>query len=115
MDLYCPQCGEPWDIDSLHEEAEARYGLPYYKTRDDQTHGRRNPAWVEKEYQEVFNRVRAEFQVKGCDALHAIGGHCEPPSEWGKTRARLASAAYDLLGDDIDGAAAMLEDWEGGY
>ena len=24
MDIYCARCGEPWDIDSLHEEVNAR-------------------------------------------------------------------------------------------
>ncbi len=30
MDLVCPTCGEYWDFDSLHEEAQERYGIPYY-------------------------------------------------------------------------------------
>jgi hypothetical protein len=29
---------------------------------------------------------------------------------FGLTKAEAASAMYDLLGDDIDGAAAMLDD-----
>lgn len=25
MDIYCPTCGEPWDIDSLHEVDDKTY------------------------------------------------------------------------------------------
>jgi hypothetical protein len=49
----------------------------------------------------------AQFRVVGCEALgfgHEYVG--------GDGRAHVASTIYDLLGDDMDGAAAMLEDAE---
>ncbi len=90
MDIYCPRCGEPWDNDCLHEEAEERKNLHLpggdYKT------------------------VLRQFQSEGCQALHAAygAGQCERSNS---LRASVASAMYDLLGDDVDGAAAMMEDF----
>jgi hypothetical protein len=90
MDLHCPSCGEPWDFDTLHEEVSAR-------KEDGQ-----NDATYEK--------VAAEFRAKGCNALatsHGPQRHCTPDNN-----APVRQAIYDLLGDDMDGAAAMLEDAE---
>lgn len=111
MDLYCPRCGEPWDIDSLHEEAELRIGGrdAYLRLRA------ADRPRAEEHYGRVFKEVSESFRREGCVALRefrATTEPCEPRSNGGETRAALASAAYDLLGDDIDGAAAMLEDWE---
>lgn len=85
MDIYCPTCTEPWDNDSLHEEASAS--------------GR------------TYAAVAADFCRQGCKALGEAFGpqpHCQAsiPDE------RVA-AVYGLLGDDMDGAAAMLEDLRG--
>lgn len=83
MDLYCGTCGEPWDNDSLHEEAAER-GSDY-------------------------RTVAADFRMAGCNALSTAFGpqFCGPRDT---ERAAVASAMYDLLGDDMDGAAAMMDD-----
>ena len=81
MDLLCQRCGEPWD---------------YLYIRHD-------------EGPETWNRFR---QGKGCP-------YCEDqPEENFKGRAedtafaRQAQAALgDVLGDDYDGLAAMMEDF----
>lgn len=79
MDLYCRNCAEPWDNDSLHEEAEAR-GSSY-------------PA------------IAAEFREKGCSALHtAFGSACSD-----REVAVVVGVLTDLLGDDMDGLASMLD------
>jgi len=56
--------------------------------------------------------VLHRFQSHGCKAIDA---KCNPRKDHG--RASAAAALYDLLGDDIDGAASMLEDFEmmGGF
>jgi hypothetical protein len=120
MDIYCPRCGEPWDFDSLHDEAQARYGIPYYVPEPDRYAmvgpGRRtqNPEYDSDAYDRVFAKVRSEFQRNGCEAMHAaFGAHCSEPStetRQGLTRQEASSVLYDLLGDDMDGAAAMLDD-----
>lgn len=89
MDIYCSSCGEPWDNDCIHDEAEAR-GMNY---RD----------------------VSALFRDHGCRVLRSYGGRCSAPSTstdrtFGLTRQDAAGALYELLGDDMDGAAAMMED-----
>lgn len=86
MDLKCPKCGEPWDFDSLHEETEDRFP------------GLKNDA-----YQKKFRIVQADFLSQGCKAL---GSKCN-----GNEAHPGISALYDLLGDDLDGAANLIEDF----
>lgn len=107
MDLYCARCGEPWDMDSLHEEAGERYGVPYYANDADRRAYRTNPAWSEGAYSKVYRQVSEEFRAHGCSALRTFGANCEPAAS---ERASAAGAMYDLLGDDLDGAASMLAD-----
>jgi hypothetical protein len=81
MDIYCPKCAEPVELDYLHTVAD-----------DNDT---------------TFDVELGRFQTLGCEA---IGASHNPNKDNG--RASAAAAMYDLLGDDIDGAAAMLEDFE---
>ena len=78
MDIYCPKCAEPLDMDELHYID----GLG-------------------------FDAARKAFYADGCAG---IGFTCSAGG--GGLRADAAAAMYDLLGDDIDGAAAMLDDLE---
>jgi hypothetical protein len=119
MDLYCPRCGEPWDFDSLHDEAQARYGVPFYIDEDRYASLKarvKNPAYNEDEYGGIFKSVQKEFRQIGCEAMRVgFGAKCSTPSTgvdrgFGLTRQDAASALYEVLGDDMDGAAAMLED-----
>jgi hypothetical protein len=77
MDLYCPRCSEPWDLDELHYVD----GL-------------------------TFDQARRAFRAEGCGAF---GTRCERD---GGLRAEASAVLMDLLGDDVDGVAAMLEDFE---
>jgi len=88
MDIMCPRCGEPWDNDELHEEASHRQ---------------------EEGLNSSYATVAADFRVRGCGAFTAYGAECNAEA-LGSGRAAAASALYDLLGDDMDGAAAMLDD-----
>jgi hypothetical protein len=86
MDLYCARCGEPVDNDEFHDRAE--------------------------EVGSTYREVSRDFRSRGCAA---IGARCSEPStevdrSYGLTRQAAAGAMYDLLGDDMDGAAAMLDD-----
>lgn len=91
MDIRCRKCGEPWDYDVLHEEAEYRVA--------EGTAG---------EYGAVFSAVRRDFTKSGCAALSAYG----PALCSGGTAHPGIGVIYELLGDDIDGAASLLEDAE---
>jgi hypothetical protein len=117
VELACPVCGESWDFDSLHDEAQARYGIPYHLDRETHGNGVLNPAYDSDAYQAVYKIVSGEFRTKGCKALAtAFDGACsgpDPDEERGRnglTRSQTAAALYEILGDDMDGAAAMLED-----
>jgi hypothetical protein len=62
----------------------------------------------------TFNEVLHAFQSKGCAALTVYGkvdgSHFQEIG--GSFRAAAMGAMFDLLGDDVDGAAAMMEDAE---
>lgn len=98
-DVYCVRCGEPWDMDTLHEEIEYRY--PDRPWED------------ESNYEEYFSKINREFHEKGCQAITSYEvGPCLPASESQKMRGSISSMLYEMLGDDIDGIAASLEDAE---
>jgi len=76
MDIYCRHCGEAWDHDSLHEQAEYT-GLTY-------------------------EFVAKEFRKNGCSALGSV---CN-----GNNAKKEIGILYDVLGNDMDAAASMLEE-----
>lgn len=80
MTLYCPVCSEPCELDELHATAEET-GVP-------------------------FSAVRDAFYRTGCEAIGTT--HGDPPGD--KRMAEAARAIYDIAGDDVDAAAAFLED-----
>lgn len=84
MDLLCPKCGEPWDIDSLHDEAESQ-GT-------------------------TFSRIAKRFCQIGCAVFEGVT--CVSNDDVSKDTLENISAIYDLLGDDMDGAASFLEDFD---
>lgn len=86
MDIYCVKCGEPIEIETIHEYAS--------------------------DTGSTFTEVLQVFQSAGCgEAFSNWGFTCNPSIE-GNDRASIAAIAYELLGDDIDGAAAMFDEWD---
>lgn len=88
MDVYCRICAEPWDIDTLHEEVHERNGSLADEFR--------------RPYDVEFAEVRKDFARRGCTALGT--NHNDT------TAHPLVGEILDLLGDDIDGAASLLDD-----
>jgi hypothetical protein len=91
VDVICPRCGECWGYpDVMHDEAaeRERQGLEGA----------------------TFAAVVADFQRRGCAALEAScgAGECEPVDDDATAAAR---ATYEVLGPDMDGAAAMFDDF----
>jgi hypothetical protein len=86
MDIYCPKtgCGEPVDMDYLHDVADEQ--------------GR------------TYTEVVHDFQARGCEALGE--SHAVRAASNDSFRAEVMASMFDLLGDDVDGAAAMMEDAE---
>jgi len=87
MDILCPRCGEPWHTDTLHEimDEAARDGALL-----------------------TYSDARRLFQKKGCGAVPG-GTQCE---ENNSTEATLSGMLFDVLGDDVDGIAAELADYD---
>lgn len=86
MDIYCPRCGEPWDIDSLHDLVEAR-AFP------------------------TFDAARKVFASKGCGVAFESWGQ-SPCVAANNDRTALIQAVFELGGGDIDGIASDLSDAE---
>lgn len=57
----------------------------------------------------TYTQAARTFTSQGCGAV--FGGSCKAVHN---DRTAVAEAMYDLLGDDLDGCAAMFEDWEAG-
>lgn len=59
---------------------------------------------VAEDSDKPYDTVAADFRARGCEALGTkhSAGEAHP----------VISAVYDMLGDDMDGAASMLEDAE---
>ena len=55
----------------------------------------------------TFDTVREAFYRDGCKALGETRCEASP-----SMRGDIAALAYELMGDDVDGAAAMLDDAE---
>lgn len=81
MDIYCVRCGEPVELDYLHD--------------------------VAAEQESTYSVVLAAFQSKGCEALGQPQCQRDP-----SMRSEAMSAMFDILGDDVDGAASMMEDFD---
>lgn len=121
MDIYCRTCGEPWDMDTLHDEISERIAagdLAPLPDRGPDFHGEQYQTY-RKVYDGYYDTVRNEFYSKGCKALHRFTGGsaswCQPkpkPADGRLTRAEGMSVLIDLLGDDLDGIASMMEDAE---
>jgi hypothetical protein len=120
MDIRCPKCGEPWELDSIHVALEERYlnkPRPWmvpnndfqaneifrYELKSDQTI-----------YDKYFNEVRKDFMLRGCVALGGNATWCNEVAEDFRSQggSDIARAIYDIMGDDIDGAASAFEDAE---
>jgi hypothetical protein len=86
MDIYCPKCGEPVEIDSLHDYAE--------------------------DAGSTFDQVLKTFKKDGCGVAFDDWGFTCVPDPSNAQRASMSSMLFDILGDDVDGIASTIQDWE---
>jgi hypothetical protein len=84
MDIRCPRCTEPWDLDTLHDTAEAN-GV-------------------------TFAAVRRAFYADGCAALTQPGWVIAPCEPVDSPQAAMLGVLAELMGDDVDGYCADAED-----
>lgn len=89
MDSRCKHCGEPFDLDEFHGQEHA-WG-----------------SWVKA------------FRKYGCGAAEAMFDGLSPAQStkcthepiFDKEKLEGIGLIHDLLGDDVDGACSMLEDY----
>lgn len=90
MDLYCPRCSEPCDSDEFH----------YVEDLNSDVEGALL-SWA---------TATGRFRTIGCAALE---GGTTPTCEKDDSLRSLASATLmDLMGDDLDGVASTMDDFE---
>lgn len=93
MDIYCKRCGEPWDNDELHDRVEElRYDG-------------RTTTPIDGTSPLNYDTLAAEFRRHGCEVFGS--GPCTKVES---DRTLAAQAMYEVCGDDMDGASAMLDD-----
>ena len=97
MDIYCKRCGEPWELECLHELAEQ--GSEAWGGQIPETPKALVPAGSE------WTDAKKAFFTYGCEAFGLK--KCETRNDF---RAHAMDALSDLCGDDIDGLASDLED-----
>jgi hypothetical protein len=85
MDVYCPRCAEPMDTDEFHDVYQDDVKLTY-------------------------DQARALFRQVGCAALD--GGRVPTCENTGSLRAQASEVLMEMCGDDLDGVASMLDDFE---
>lgn len=95
-DIYC-KCGEPWDLDTIHEEIAADHDRSTWLT---------DGRYDEAKYAKLFAKYRAKFRKDGCEMFGTGHSNCNPSA--GET----FQAIDDIMGDDVDGAISMMEDAE---
>lgn len=117
MDMYCKICGEPWDTYTLHDEIAERINAGALAQPPDHNDYQQGSPQYQK-YREVYdgyyNAVRDEFYKNGCRAFYYFMGHSEP--SWCQPRPTKTtdamSALIDIMGNDLDGIASMMDDLE---
>lgn len=107
-------------MDTLHDEISERIAEGRLEPLPDHdNYNQASPKY--REYREVYDRyyaqVRQEFYSKGCNALLTFMGRvsadwCVRPDTPGLQRGDAMSALADLMGDDLDGIASMMDDAE---
>ena len=85
MDIRCKVCGEPWDVYSLHEMGDYRGSGSF-----------------------TYEQARKRFYRLGCGAFDPGSVKCD---RGGYANSVAVAELQYLLGDDVDGLAALEEDF----
>lgn len=110
--MRCHKCGEPWDLDSLHEEISDRYHLELNdlreKYKNDPRRYRSNDPFQKIYEEKFFIPALEEFRKNGC---RYFGLRCENET-LDNDRRNVLFAIDELMGDDVDGIESAIEDAE---
>ena len=100
MNIRCPRCAEPWDMESLHAEVQARFPTTPWIVDGHHDQAR---------YTIRYEAVAADFRQRGCEAMTGFAA-AHNPHLLNSEQAEIASHIMELLGEDMDDAAAMFDD-----
>ncbi len=118
----CRKCGEPWDLDTLHEAIAEQHAdrlerlyLTHYGTTDPYgKHGGRRTwtaaashAFQAAYERDLFDPMVADFRARGCAAI-GWSSPCVPDGN--ADRVSVLGVIADLMGGDVDGAESAEED-----
>ena len=92
-DVYCPRCGEPWDMYDFHD--------------------------IARDWDITFQQVYSLFQQFGCGMFNAAWDGmtiasieaCDNELVESVEFVRSVAEVYNLMGTDIDGAVSTIEDF----
>lgn len=114
MDIYCPNCGEPWSAYHLQNDEPCEWDLPPFM-RDEfikegsQFHGPDDPVRMAAEKEGWKFASKSVLSIVRCPACkeHEKHGGTLPDADH---RQALVAVMADILGDDPDGLASELSD-----
>lgn len=113
--MICGTCGEEWFLDSIHDSITEKHGDEIDALRAKYAnHPLRYKGGdpFQADYERLFfNPALEDFRKRGCKSIDSGASWCVP-DEQTANRSAVVDAAFDLMGDDVDGIGVMLEDAE---
>lgn len=109
MDVHCSSCGEPWDVYHLRHDAIFETALTEEEARDwcSQPYSRK----LSNRYREAFRQAGWEF---GRTIVNVVRCPCCPQgAKPDPEKLMVRRAMESFFGDDEDGLASSLEEYEG--
>lgn len=95
MDVFCKHCGEPWDIDCFHNAS--------------------------RQFQKIYSLFRkhgcpvAEQALEDMHPIEMVLKNCDHKPIIEQDLLDAVDLTQDLMGDDVDGAASLLDDFMRGF
>lgn len=109
MDVRCSTCGEPWDVYHLRHEAIYETGIPVEEAKawGSRPHSER----LSTRYRELFRQAGWEF---GQSVINVVRCPCCPEGAKPDPEKLMSRSALEaFFGQDEDGLASTLEEYEG--
>ncbi len=107
MDVHCTTCGEAWDVYHLRHEAIFETGLSEQEARAWSSLPRKQR--LAPRYRQEFGAAGWQFGASVIDVLHCPC--CPKGAQPDPGQAEVKGALAEILGEDEDGLAAMLDDF----
>ena len=106
MDIHCSSCGEPWDIFHLRHDAIFETSLSHSEAKAWKNLS--SKAKLSERYRKLFHEAGYEFGASILDVMHCPC--CPKGAKPDPNKAAMKAGLAEILGEDEDGLAAMMED-----